>query len=161
MAFSLSHGDTRPTLVSLAAAALLGWGLYLYSEVDKAGIQRAARQEVLALSASEESLRTRLAQQGAAAQSIADLQNNIAAVAAELNETTQARDQVQAQLASAQKELEAWQQKLAQVSQLQSEIRELSQAWTQLHKELADVNGRLQPAEQELAEGRAKLVGER
>jgi len=111
MAFSLSHGDTRPTLVSLAAAALLGWGLYLYSEVDKAGIQRAARQEVLALSASEESLKTRLAQQGAAAQSIADLQNNIAAVAADLNETIQARDRAQAQLASAQKELEVWQQK--------------------------------------------------
>ena len=112
MAFSLSHGDTRPTLVSLAAAALLGWGLYLHSELDKASIQRATRQEVLALSASEESLRTRLAQQGAAAQSIADLQNHIAAVAADLNETIQARDRAQAQLASAQKELEVWQQKL-------------------------------------------------
>ena len=101
------------------------------------------------------------ATKSAAAGAIADLQNNIAAVAAELNETIQARDRAQAQLASTQKELEVWQQKLAQVAQLQSEIRELSQAWAQLHKELADVNGRLQPAEQELAEGHAKLVGGR
>ena len=161
MVFNLSRGDTRPTQFSLATAALLGWGLYLYSELDKADIQRAARQEVLMHSANEASLRAQLAQQGAAVRTIADMQNDIAAAVAQLNETTQARDRAQAQLASVQKELEAWQQKLAQTSQLQREIQELSQAWAQLHKELADVNGRLGSAQEDLADGYAKLSGSR
>ncbi len=44
--FNLSPGDARPTLFSLAAIALLGWGLLIYAELDKADNQRAVRQEI-------------------------------------------------------------------------------------------------------------------
>src|SRR3954447_24814207 len=46
MVFNLAPSDRRPTLFSLAAIALLGWGLLIHAELDKAAHQRAARREI-------------------------------------------------------------------------------------------------------------------
>ena len=187
MVFNLSPGDTRPTLFSFAALALLGWGLLIYAELDKADSQHAARREIPALSAGEENLSTQLCQQEQATGLNADLQSKITAVTARLSEVTQARDQAQAQLASVQKELESWRQQQARGAQLQIQSQGLSQAWTQLqiqelsqrwaqlqqevvklqeglaaqNREVADVNGRLQSARQELADAHRKLADDR
>ncbi len=79
MPFSLTRGNSRPFLIGLAAATLLGWGLFIYAELDKADNQHGARREILALTANQESLSTQLAQQEQAAGSITDLQAKIVA----------------------------------------------------------------------------------
>src|SRR3954469_12606185 len=66
---------TRPVLIGLAVATLLGWGLFLYAELDKAENQRGARREIRALSANEEIVRNQIAQMEQSAGSLADLQN--------------------------------------------------------------------------------------
>jgi hypothetical protein len=63
MAFDFARGDTRPLLIGFSVITLLGWGLFIYAELDKAENQRGARREILALSANQESVRTQLAQQ--------------------------------------------------------------------------------------------------
>ena len=132
MAFSLTRGKTRPLLIGLAVLTLLGWGLFIHAELDKADNQHGARREILALSAIQDGLKTQLADQEQAAGSIADLQAKIAAASSRLNEATQARDQAQAQLASVQTELETWRQQQAQgAQQLQDQMQQLSQARTE------------------------------
>ena len=56
MAFNLTRGDTRPILIGLAIAALLGWGLFIYAELHGAAQNQKARQQISQLSTSEESL---------------------------------------------------------------------------------------------------------
>src|SRR5690349_21582081 len=102
MAFDLTRVNTRALLFGLAVFTLLGWGLYLYAELDKADNQHGARREILALSFIQEGLRTQLAQQEQAAGSIADLQTKIIAAGTRLSEAVQARNQAQAQLAAVQ-----------------------------------------------------------
>src|SRR3954454_22361215 len=93
MAINLTRGDTRPFLIGVAVLTLLGWGLYLYAELDKADNQHGARREILALSAIQDGLNTQLADQEQAVGSIADLQAKIIAASTRLSEATQARDQ--------------------------------------------------------------------
>ena len=72
MAFNLTRGDTRPILIGLAIAALLGWGLFIYAELHGAAQNQKARQQISRLSTSEESFKTQLAQQQQASGSLAD-----------------------------------------------------------------------------------------
>ena len=53
MAFNLTRGDTRPILIGLALAALLGWGLFIYAELHGAAQNQKARQQISQLSTSE------------------------------------------------------------------------------------------------------------
>src|SRR3954466_2425298 len=123
---------TRPVLIGLAIATLLGWGLFLYAELDKAENQRGARREIRALSANEEIVRNQIAQMEQSAGSLADLQNKIAAATSRYNQATATRDQAQALLASAQKDLEAQRQQQAQASQqFENLMQQLSQARAQ------------------------------
>jgi chromosome segregation ATPase len=172
MAFTLTRDNTRPLLIGLAVFTLLGWGLFIYAELDKADNQRGARREILALSANQESLSTQLAQQEQAAGSITDLQAKIIAASTRLNEATQVRDQAQAQLASVQKELETWRQQQAQdAQQLQSLMQQLSQARTETQEaeqrrsaalnELAAHPQLMADRTQELAEVGKQLEGAR
>jgi hypothetical protein len=57
MAINLTRGDSRPLLIGVAVFALLGWGLFIYAELDKADNQHGARREILALSAIQDGLR--------------------------------------------------------------------------------------------------------
>src|SRR4051794_14685096 len=98
---------TRPVLIGLAIATLLGWGLFLYAELDKAENQRGARREIRALSANEELVRNQVAELEQSAGSLADLQNKIAKATNRDNQATANRDQDPAPLGPAQKELEA------------------------------------------------------
>src|SRR3954467_6062506 len=129
MAINLTRGDTRPFLIGVAVLTLLGWGLCLYAELDKADNQHGARREILALSAIQDGLNTQLADQEQAVGSLADLQAKIIAAGTRLSEATQARDQAQGQLASVQKELETWRQQQAQgAQQLQDQMQQLFRA---------------------------------
>src|SRR3954467_8933517 len=128
MAINLTRGDTRPFLIGVAVLTLLGSGLYLYAELDKADNQHGARREILALSAIQDGLNTQLADQEQAAGSIADLQAKIIAASTRLSEATQARDQAQGQLASVQKELETWRQQAQGAQQLQDLMQQLFRA---------------------------------
>jgi hypothetical protein len=56
MAFSLTRDKTRPLLIGLAVLTLLGWGLFIHAELDKADNQHGARREILALSAIQDGL---------------------------------------------------------------------------------------------------------
>jgi chromosome segregation ATPase len=183
MAINLTRGDTRPFLIGVAVLTLLGWGLYLYAELDKADNQHGARREILALSVIQDGLKTQLADQEQAAGSIADLQAKIIAASTRLSEATQARDQAQAQLASVQKELETWRQQQAQgAQQLQdlmqqlfraraetqeveqrrmaalSEITAHPQAKADRSQELADVGNQLEVARQQETQSREDLA---
>src|SRR3954470_4101186 len=128
MAINLTRGDSRPLLIGVAVFALLGWGLFIYAELDKADNQHGARREILALSAIQGGLNTQLADWEQAVGSIADLQAKIIAAGTRLSEATQARDQAQAQLASVQKELEPWQQQAQGAQQLQDQMQQLFRA---------------------------------
>ena len=77
MAINLTRGDTRPFLIGVAVLTLLGWGLYLDAELDKADNQHGAGCVILALSVIQDGLKTQLADQEQAAGSIADLQAKI------------------------------------------------------------------------------------
>src|SRR5690242_16051448 len=46
MPFNLTRGDTRPILVGLAIATLLGWGLFIYAELHGAAQNQKARQQI-------------------------------------------------------------------------------------------------------------------
>src|SRR5215212_7618994 len=74
MAINLTRGDSRPLLIGLTVFALLGWGLFIYAELDKADNQHGARREILALSAIQGGLNIQLADWEQAAGSLADLQ---------------------------------------------------------------------------------------
>src|SRR3954466_12550529 len=129
MAMTLARGDTRPLLIGLAITALLGWGLYIYAEIDKADNQHGARREILALTANQEALRTELAQQQQATGTLADLQGRITEATSRYNQSVAARDQAQARLAAMQKELDAARQQQAQLAQqLEKGTRQLSPA---------------------------------
>jgi chromosome segregation ATPase len=155
--FNLAPCDTRPTLFSLAAFALLGWGLLIDAELGKADSQPAARRVLVP--ANEEHLTTQRAQKEQVIGSMADLQSKVE----RLSEVAQERDQAQAQLASVQKELERARQHQAQISHFQTQGQELSQVGAQLQqevvklredlaaqsRELANVGGTLQSAQQE------------
>jgi chromosome segregation ATPase len=183
MAFDFARGDTRPLLIGFSVITLLGWGLFIYAELDKAENQRGARREILALSANQESVRTQLAQQEQAAGSFADLQAKIIAATVQVSEATQARDQAQGQLTSIQKELETWRQQQAQVAQeIQSTTQELFRARTEAQEleqrriaalneitnhpqvmadrsqELAEVGNRLEAARQQETVAREDLA---
>src|SRR4051794_8743716 len=122
MAINLTRGDTRPLLIGLAVAALLGWALYIYAEVSKAENQHGVRREILALTAVQDDLKNQLAQQQQAAGSLVDLQNKIMAATSQANQAVAARDEAQARLASVQKELETLRGQQTQVAQqLQSQ----------------------------------------
>src|SRR5215210_4821654 len=131
MASNPVRGTTLALLIGFALATLLTWSLFIYAKVANSENQRSGRREIFVLSASQEGLSAQLAQQEQATGVISDLQNRISA-AARLSEATQARDQVQAQLASAQAELENQRQQLAQVAQqIQVQTQELSEARTE------------------------------
>src|SRR3954449_4542360 len=106
MAINLTRGDTRPILIGLAIAAVLGWGLFIYAELHGAAQNQKARQQIRQITSSEESFKTQLAQQQQASGSLADLQTRIAAATDQSRQATATRDQAQAELASGQKELE-------------------------------------------------------
>ena len=46
MAINLTRGDTRPILIGLAIAAVLGWGLFIYAELHGAAQNQKARQQI-------------------------------------------------------------------------------------------------------------------
>jgi chromosome segregation ATPase len=183
MAINLTRGDSRPLLIGLAVAALLGWGLYIYAEVSKAENQRGARREISALVANEETLKNQLAQQQQAAGTLADLQNQIAAFTNQSNQARTASDRAQAQLALIQKDLESQRQQQVQVAQqLQDQLQQLSQARAQTQEaeqrfnaarsetesleqakgarsqELAEVGKRLEAARQQETQAREDLA---
>ena len=65
MAINFTRGGRAPRLIGLAIAALLGSGLYSLCGEDfrSQEARRGARREILALSANEEAVEDRLAQQ--------------------------------------------------------------------------------------------------
>ena len=117
MAITLTGDNTRALLVGLAVLTLLGWGLFIYAELDKADNQHGARRDILALSVIQDGLKAQLADQEKATGSLTDLQTRIIAASTRLNEAAQARDQAQAQLTPVQTELETWRQQQANAAQ--------------------------------------------
>ena len=100
MAINLTRGDTRPILIGLAIAAVLGRAPFDDAESWRRAEPKSAPAETRQVTSSEESFKTQLAQQQQASGSLADLQARIAAATDQSRQLTATRDQAQAELAS-------------------------------------------------------------
>ena len=137
-----------PMLI-LAALAVLGWGLYIYSMRSGVSERGRLREQITHLDTAQERLKLQLTAQEQAAGAIADLQNKIAVATNDLQRTTAEREKGAAELQAMQKEVEAQRQ---QHSRLASQV-EVARA------ELSKFRAQAQETEKRLAAAREEISG--
>src|ERR1700712_2950062 len=105
MAVDIKSELTRPLALILAALAVLGWVLFVLSSWSAASVQKTQRLQIVQLGEKAEKLNADLAQQREAAGALADVQAKVAAAREELTRVGQTRNDVQAELQTAQRTL--------------------------------------------------------
>jgi multidrug resistance efflux pump len=113
MAINARADITRPLTLGLIGLAVVSWLITFLLFIYRAEDQRDHRRQVRMMQANEAEVRAQLAQQASTSGTLSDLQASIAAAQQQAAHASQARDQVQAQLAPVQQSLLAVQQAAA------------------------------------------------
>ena len=107
MTVDLKSELTRPLALILASLAALGWVLFILSSWSAASVQKTQRLQIVQLSEKSEKLGSELAKQLQAAGALTELQAKIASMRDDLSRVSQTRNDVQAELTTAQRSLSA------------------------------------------------------
>ncbi|MDB5512703.1 MAG: chromosome segregation ATPase-like protein [Enterovirga sp.] len=119
---------TRPPALLLAALATLGWVLFMLSSWSTASVQKAQRLQIVELTEKADRLSADLGRQVGAAGELMELQTKVGAMREELNRVSQARSDVQADLAAAQRSLQGVRKEVLEADRsLQTQSQKLSE----------------------------------
>ncbi|TDR94958.1 hypothetical protein [Enterovirga rhinocerotis] len=105
MAVDLRHELTRPLALILAAFAVLGWVLFGLSSWSASSVQKAQRLQLVEMRTKADTLSADLAKQTALIAEAGGLEKKMLATREELSRMTQAKADVQSELATAQRRL--------------------------------------------------------
>jgi biopolymer transport protein ExbB/TolQ len=129
MAVDIKSELTRPLALILAALAMLGWVLFVLSSWSAASVQKTQRLQILQLGEKTEKLSQDLNQQREATAALGDIQAKLAAARDELTRVGQTRNDIQADLITAQRTLASTRRDLTEADRnLQSSNQKLSDA---------------------------------
>lgn len=127
MAVDLKSELMRPLALILAAFAALGWVLFALSSWSATSVQRAQRLQIAELGEKTDKLGADLAKQVQAAGSLTELQAKIAATREDLSRVSQTRNDLQAELANAQRNLSTMRRDLSETDRnLQAQSQKLT-----------------------------------
>jgi septal ring factor EnvC (AmiA/AmiB activator) len=127
MAVDLKSELTRPPALILTALAVLGWVLFILSSWSAASVQKAQRMQIVQLSEKSDKLGSELAKQLETTGSVADLQAKIASMRDDLSRVSQTRNDVQAELTNAQRNLSATRRDISEADRsFQSQSQKLT-----------------------------------
>jgi biopolymer transport protein ExbB/TolQ len=145
MAVDIKSELTRPLALILAALAMLGWVLFVLSSWSAASVQKTQRLQIVQLTEKTDKLSRDLNQQRETTAALGDVQAKLSAARDDLTRVGQTRNDIQADLITAQRTLAATRRDLTEADRnLQSSNQKLSDIKSTT-EETADVQPTVAP----------------